>query len=172
MTKSWELYCIQRAFWELKHRRQPLSLLWELLHEVKEESGYVQCFAKKISRYSECQKLLSKKTKHLKLMILAFFSVWENVNTCSSILFLSILNPLSVHSQGVEEEEVHDFNGWLLESSSILWYGRGHFLSTNRWGGSKKMTIHRPAKEPPPQGNNSGSLSWASSLQDYEMNIC
>ena len=129
-------------------------------------------FCKKKSKYSECQKLLSKKTKHLKLMILAFFSVWENVNTCSSILFLSILNPLSVHSQGVEEEEVHDFNGWLLEGSSILWYGRGHFLSTNRWGGSKKMTIHRPAKEPPPQGDNSGTLSWASSLQDYEMNVC
>lgn len=32
-------------------------------------------------------------------MILALFSVQENVNTCSSILFLSILNPLSVHSQ-------------------------------------------------------------------------
>ena len=39
-------------------------------------------------------------------MILPLFSVQENVNTCSSIWFLSILNPPSVHKQGVEGEEV------------------------------------------------------------------
>ena len=164
----------QRASWGLKPRRQSLSLLWGLLQEAKEESGYVGCFAKKKkSRYSECQKLLLIKENQTSKV--HDFTTFLCTRKCEYLLkYLVSLYPESPQraQAGSGGGGVSCFDGWLLEGSSILWYGRGHFLSTKRWGGSK-MTIHRAAKELPPQADNAGTQSWTSSLQGYEkMNVC
>lgn len=103
-------------------------------------------------------------------MILAFFSVQENVNTCSSILFLSILNPLSVHSQSGGGGG--SWFQWLItwgQQHPLIWQGALFVHKQVRW---QQEDDHPQTSKRAPSTRRQ---CWhpASSLQDYEKtNVC